>query len=693
SLIGDLSTLFPTGIPTTILPTATGVNSSVPLPTEVESVVSNLPSSIPASKLSSIISDLNSIVTNVLPTNTIPNLPTCAPGNPVCATPPEACRKIGEISDINAAIELPAQVLECTTALGPYADDFYVGICLGNIAQGPTNLLACVTNALSDVCITSLPGACTNLLGEPAEQLATAAPQCALALGPFLVDDANKCLTGTLTSGDAVVSCLEKSLGLSACVPTASGQSTSVGNLATETGVLPLPSEVQSILSEVTVSVPVTKLSSVIDDIGSVISNVLPTNTLPSLATCTPGPPVCASVPDACEAIGNINGIAAAIELPAQIVKCTTSLGAFATNPAAAACLANVAQGPTAILNCLRTSLESVCITELPAACTNLAGASVPELATDAPECALALGPFLVNDAANCLNVLESGPDVVACLQKQIGLTVCSPTASGLSSAAGNLATQTGVLPLPSEVQSILDQVTTLLPTLPTLPTLPVQSIETVVDGVTTLVPSLPVSVPVAEISSIIGDIGSVISNVLPTNTLPSLATCTPGPPVCASVPDACEAIGNIGGLTAAIELPAQIAKCTTSLGAFATNPAAAACLANVVQGPTAILNCLRTSLESVCITELPAACTNLSGAPVTELATDAPQCALALGPFLVNDAQNCLNVLESGPDVVACLQKQIGLAACPVMGKSHTLRSRSFRGSEQEALIIIVRR
>ncbi|KAG6055943.1 hypothetical protein E4U17_002615 [Claviceps sp. LM77 group G4] len=459
SLIGDLSTLFPTGIPTTILPTATGVNSSVPLPTEVESVVSNLPSSLPPGQLSSIISELNSIVTNILPTNTIPNLPTCAPGNPVCATPPEACRKIGDISDINAATQLPIQVAECTAALGPFAEDFYVGICLGNVAQGPTNLLACVTNALSDVCITSLPGACTNLLGEPADQLATAAPQCALALGPFLVDDANKCLTGTLTSGDAAVSCLEKSLGLSACVPTASGKSTGVGNLATETGVLPLP----------------------------------------------------------------------------------------------------------------------------------------------------------------------------------------------------------------SEVQSILNQVTTLLPTLPTLPTLPVQSIETVVDGVTTLIPSLPVSVPVAEISSIIGDIASVISNVLPTNTLPSLATCTPGPPVCATVPDACEAIGNIGGLTAAIELPAQIAKCTTSLGALATNPAAAACLANVVQGPTAIVNCLRTSLEGVCITELPAACTNLAGAPSTELVTDAPQCALALGPFLVNDAQNCLNVLESGPDVIACLQKQIGLAACPV--------------------------
>ncbi|KAG5953393.1 hypothetical protein E4U57_005465, partial [Claviceps arundinis] len=429
SLIGDLSTLFPTGIPTTILPTATGilptatgVNSSVPLPTEVESVVSNLPSSIPASKVSSIISDLNSVVTNVLPTNTIPNLPTCTPGNPVCATPPEACRKIGDISDIEAAIQLPIQVLECTTALGPFADDFYVGICLGNIAQGPTNLLACVTNALSNVCITSLPGACTNLLGDSVEQLVTSAPQCALALGPFLVDDAAQCLTGTLVSGDAVVSCLEKSLGLSACVPTASGQGTSVGNLATDTGVLtlPLPSQVESIveglttlLPSVPVSVPVTELSSVIEGIGSAITNVLPTNTLPALATCTPGPPVCASVPDACEAIGNIGGISAAVQLPAQIVKCTTALGAFATNPGAAACLANVVQGPAAILSCLRTSLESVCITELPAACTNLAGAPVTELVTDAPKCALALGPFLVNDAANCLNVLESGIDVM----------------------------------------------------------------------------------------------------------------------------------------------------------------------------------------------------------------------------------------------------------------------------------------
>ncbi|KAG6237685.1 hypothetical protein E4U24_007397, partial [Claviceps purpurea] len=253
SLIDDLSSLFPTGIPTSILPTATSVNSSLPLSTEVQSVVSNLPSSLPTGQLSSTIEGaVSDATTNVLPTNTTPNLPTCAPGNPVCAIPPEACRKIGDISDANAGSQLASQLAECTAALGPFAEDSNVSNCTGNVALGPGPILACVTNALSDVCITAFPSACTNLLDVPAAQLSSVAPQCAHALGPFLVDDTDECLTGTLTSGDAVVSCLEKALGLSACVPTASDESTQVGNLATETEAitLPLPSQVQSIVNE-----------------------------------------------------------------------------------------------------------------------------------------------------------------------------------------------------------------------------------------------------------------------------------------------------------------------------------------------------------------------------------------------------------------------------------------------------------
>ncbi|KAG6178711.1 hypothetical protein E4U36_006210 [Claviceps purpurea] len=405
SLIDDLSSLFPTGIPTSILPTATSVNSSLPLSTEVQSVVSNLPSSLPTGQLSSTIEGVISDATNVLPTNTTPNLPTCAPGNPVCAIPPEACRKIGDISDANAGSQLASQLAECTAALGPFAEDSNVSNCTGNVALGPGPILACVTNALSDVCITAFPSACTNLLDVPAAQLSSVAPQCAHALGPFLVDDTDECLTGTLTSGDAVVSCLEKALGLSACVPTASDESTQVGNLATETEAitLPLPSQVQSIVNEVTSLLP----------------------TLPTLPTCSASPPVCASVPQDCNAIGKISGLGAVTQLPGQIVKCTTALGSFATNPAVASCLSNVAQGPTAIVNCLTTSLKSVCITELPGACKDLVSASAAQLVMNAPQCTLALGPFLVHDAAQCLNALTSGVDVVTCLQKAIGLSVC----------------------------------------------------------------------------------------------------------------------------------------------------------------------------------------------------------------------------------------------------------------------------
>ncbi|KAG6242352.1 hypothetical protein E4U23_006931 [Claviceps purpurea] len=628
SLIDDLSSLFPTGIPTSILPTATSVNSSLPLSTEVQSVVSNLPSSLPTGQLSSTIEGVVSDATNVLPTNTTPNLPTCAPGNPVCAIPPEACRKIGDISDANAGSQLASQLAECTAALGPFAEDSNVSNCTGNVALGPGPILACVTNALSDVCITAFPSACTNLLDVPAAQLSSVAPQCAHALGPFLVDDTDECLTGTLTSGDAVVSCLEKALGLSACVPTASDESTQVGNLATETEAitLPLPSQVQSIVNEVTSLLP----------------------TLPTLPTCSASPPVCASVPQDCNAIGKISGLGAVTQLPGQIAKCTTALGSFATNPAVASCLQNVAQGPTAIVNCLTTSLKSVCITELPGACTNLLGEPAAQLPSVAPQCALALGPFLVNDASQCLNALTSGVDIVSCLEKALGLSACVPTASGESTQVGSLATETEALTLP-----LPSKVTTLLPTLPTLPT----EVQSIVNEVTSLLPTLP-TLP-SEVQSIVNEVTSLLP------TLPTLPTCSASPPVCASVPQDCNAIGKISGLSAVTQLPGQIAKCTTALGSFATNPAVASCLQNVAQGPTAIVNCLTTSLKSVCITELPGACTNLLGKPAAQLPSVAPQCALALGPFLVNDASQCLNALTSGVDIVSCLEKALGLSAC----------------------------
>ncbi|KAG5955823.1 hypothetical protein E4U56_007015 [Claviceps arundinis] len=702
SLIGDLSSLFPTGIPASILPTATAtsVNNSLSLSTEIQSVVSSLPSLLPTGPLSSIIEGVVSVVTNVLPTNTMTNLPTCAPGNPVCAIPPEACRKIGDISDADAGSQLAPQVAECTVALGPFAKNPNVLTCVGNVALGPGPIFACLTKALSEVCITALPGACTNLFGVAATQLSSVTPQCGLALGPFLVDDSNKCLTGTLASGDAVVSCLEKALGLTVCVPTASGESTQVGNLATKTEALtlPLPSEVQSILNEVTSLVATfptsptlpSEVQSIVDEVTSLlptlpseaqsivneITTLLPTlpsevqsivneittllPTLPVLPTCSAGPPVCASVPQDCNAIGKISGLGAVTQLPEQIIKCTTALGSFAGNPAVASCLDNMAQGPTAIVNCLTTSLKSVCITELPGACTDLIGESAAQLPSVAPQCALALGPFLVNDASQCLSgTPTSGDVVVSCLQKAIGLSTCVPSVSGESTQVGNLATETEALTLPllSQVQSIVDEATTLSPTLPTLPSM----VQTVVEGVTTSLPISSVSLPVDQISSIIG----AITNVVPSNTIPSLATCSAGPPVCASVPQDCNAIGKISGFGAVTQLPGQIVKCTTALGTFATNPAVASCLSNVAQGPTAIVNCLTTSLKSVCITELPGACTNLIGEPAAQLPSVAPQCALALGPFLVSDASQCLNALTSGVDVVSCLQKAIGLSAC----------------------------
>ncbi|KAG6170306.1 hypothetical protein E4U27_007420 [Claviceps purpurea] len=659
---------------TTLLPTLPT------LPTEVQSIVNEITTLLPAfptlpSEVQSIVNE----VTSLLPT--LPTLPTCSASSPVCASVPQDCNAIGKISGLSAVTQLPGQIVKCTTALGSFATNPAVASCLSNVAQGPTAIVNCLTTSLKSVCITALPGACTNLLGEPAAQLPSVAPQCALALGPFLVNDASQCLNA-LTSGLDVVSCLEKALGLSACVPTASGGGTQMSNLATETeaSMLPLPSQVQSIVSEVTtalpnlstlpskvqtavegvttslpivsVSVPIAQTSSII----GAITNVVPSNTVPSLATCSAGPPVCASVPQDCNAIGKISGLGAVTQLPGQIAKCTTALGSFATNPAVASCLQNVAQGPTAIVNCLTTSLKSVCITELPGACTNLLGKPAAQLPSVAPQCALALGPFLVNDASQCLNALTSGLDVVSCLEKALGLSACLSTVSGGGTQVGNLATKTEALTLP-----LASKVTTFLPTLPTQPS----QVQSIVEGVTTRLPTVSVSVPIAEIDSKISSVVGVITNVIPSNTVAPVATCSAGPPVCASVPQDCNAIGKISGLGAVTQLPGQIVKCTTALGSFATNPAVASCLSNVAQGPTAIVNCLTTSLKSVCITELPGACKDLVSASAAQLVMNAPQCTLALGPFLVHDAAQCLNALTSGVDVVTCLQKAIGLSVC----------------------------
>ncbi|KAG5918682.1 hypothetical protein E4U61_001546 [Claviceps capensis] len=500
-------------------------------------------------------------------------------------------------------------------------------------------------------------------------------------------------------------------------LPTLPTQSSLVQSIVSEvTSLLPtlptLPSKVQTVVEGVTTSLPIVSVpvpTAQTSSITGVITNAVPSNTVPSLATCSAGPPVCASVPQDCNAIGKISGLGAATQLPGQIGKCSTALGSFATNPAVASCLSNVAQGPTAIVNCLTTSLKSVCITELPGACTNLLGQPAAQLPSVAPQCALALGPFLVNDASQCLNALTSGVDVVSCLEKALGLSACVPTNSGESTQVGSLTTNTEALTLPlpskvttflptlptqsSQVQSIVSEVTSLLPTLPTLPS----KVQTVVEGVITSLPIVSVSVPTAEINSKISSVVGIITNVVPSNTVPPVATCSAGPPVCASVPQDCNAIGKISGLGAATQLPGQIGKCTTALGSFATNPAVASCLSNVAQGPTAIVNCLTTSLKSVCITELPGACTNLLGQPAAQLPSVASQCALALGPFLVNDASQCLNTLTSGVNVFVIFCSLFLCCSmsptCCLDGQAPTLRLRLCRGSEYEAFIIVIRR
>ncbi|KID68796.1 hypothetical protein MAN_03652, partial [Metarhizium hybridum] len=139
-------------------------------------------------------------------------LSTCAPAGPACvsALPPE-CDLLGGLNGLDIGL---SKLQGCAKAIGSYAGGV-AAKCLNPAAIVQTTLgggvVACLRDALKDVCIPTLPEACFNLITVGGDQLTTQLPQCIDALGPFKSGAVLDCITKP-TSGPGVVLCLNKAI-------------------------------------------------------------------------------------------------------------------------------------------------------------------------------------------------------------------------------------------------------------------------------------------------------------------------------------------------------------------------------------------------------------------------------------------------------------------------------------------------
>ncbi|KZZ96745.1 hypothetical protein AAL_03974 [Moelleriella libera RCEF 2490] len=102
--------------------------------------------------------------------------------------------------------------LGCITSLGNFA----VTAVLNCLSTSAITLLTtggsvfnCLSNAVKNVCITTLPVSCTNLLGLKGNTLNTATITCLNNMGPFVTTSVLNCVQAA-TVGDDVVNCLYK---------------------------------------------------------------------------------------------------------------------------------------------------------------------------------------------------------------------------------------------------------------------------------------------------------------------------------------------------------------------------------------------------------------------------------------------------------------------------------------------------
>ncbi|TDZ40685.1 hypothetical protein CTRI78_v010208 [Colletotrichum trifolii] len=151
---------------------------------------------------------------NLVPSVTTVTDPSLCPGPtappspvPTCVTPPlpGQCLSLATGSVIDLVLNLPA----CTAALGGLGNIVGVATCVaGNLLSG-LSVVTCLQDNLRANCIRTLPQVCLDL-SLLSGTVDTAL--CVNALGPLAVGPALACLTSGLTSGPAIVQCLNRAL-------------------------------------------------------------------------------------------------------------------------------------------------------------------------------------------------------------------------------------------------------------------------------------------------------------------------------------------------------------------------------------------------------------------------------------------------------------------------------------------------
>ncbi|KAM3468975.1 hypothetical protein MY5147_007430 [Beauveria neobassiana] len=348
------------------------------------------------------------------------------------------------------------------------------------------------------------------------------------------------------------------------------------------------------------------------------ITTVTTTSEPSTTASCVPAPPVCATVlPVACASLSSTDGLA----LVPLVPLCTAALGVLGTADTAA-CLAADIGATTAgasIVACLNAALSGVCITALPQACLDIPTASAADLPGKVAACTLALGPFAVGTAAECLGTAVTDPsNILSCLRTAIGLGDGS------------------------------DACTTVVPTSDT--TAPATSTDTT--------PPTTVTTPDS-------------TSCVPTATGPAPSVCATG------LPQACTELGSLNGL----EIIPALVGCTVALGPFAVGNTLS-CLATsgitLTTAGTTIVDCLRNALKGECITSLPESCTKLRTETGLALVPEAAKCVVALGPFAVGTTLSCLSTSQitttsTGVGIIDCLETALGLRSSTSPGGDGT--------------------
>lgn len=132
----------------------------------------------------------------------------CVPGGQACVkTLPEPCDALKSFN----GLDLLQNLAGCTASLGVLGASAATRCLAPSTILGITkgsNLVSCLLDALSGVCIAALPASCSGLADLDVVQLAANLPKCVADLGPFAVGPALDCLTPSKGSGKDIVQCV-----------------------------------------------------------------------------------------------------------------------------------------------------------------------------------------------------------------------------------------------------------------------------------------------------------------------------------------------------------------------------------------------------------------------------------------------------------------------------------------------------